>query len=64
MLQLSKNDKDKVLKALKAGKIDAADVNFPNLIVILSFGLIEFIFILFYFIPRTSSILLIFPLGA
>lgn len=32
MLQLSKNDKNEVLKALKAGKIDAADVSFPNLI--------------------------------
>lgn len=32
MLQLSKNDKNKVLKAIKTGKIDAADVSFPNLI--------------------------------
>jgi hypothetical protein len=32
MLQLSKNDKDKVLEAIKEGRIDAADVSFPNLI--------------------------------
>ncbi|MHC6181044.1 transposase [Clostridium sp. JNZ X4-2] len=32
MLQLSKNDKSKVLGAIKSGNIDAADVNFPNLI--------------------------------
>lgn len=32
MLQLSKNDKNKALEAIKAGKIDAADVSFPNLI--------------------------------
>ena len=32
MLQLSKNDKNKVLEAIKAGTIDAADISFPNLI--------------------------------
>lgn len=32
MLQLSKNDKNKVLSAIKEGKIDAADVSFPNFI--------------------------------
>jgi hypothetical protein len=32
MLQLSKNDKNKVLEALKAGKIDLADLSFPNFI--------------------------------
>lgn len=32
MLQLSKNDKSKVLEAIKAGTIDCADVSFPNLI--------------------------------
>lgn len=32
MLQLSKNNKNKVLEAIKIGKIDAADVSFPNLI--------------------------------
>ncbi|WP_217302080.1 transposase [Clostridium sp. 001] len=32
MLQLSQNDKNEVLKAIKSGKIDAADVSFPNLI--------------------------------
>lgn len=32
MLQLSKNDKNKVLEAIKSGNIDAADVSFPNLI--------------------------------
>lgn len=32
MLQLSKNDKEKVLEAIKSGIIDAADISFPNLI--------------------------------
>lgn len=32
MLQLSKNDKNKVLDSIKSGKIDAADVTFSNLI--------------------------------
>lgn len=32
MLQLSKNDKKKVLESIKCGSIDAADVTFPNLI--------------------------------
>jgi hypothetical protein len=32
MLQLSKKDKEKVLEAIKAGAIDAADISFPNLI--------------------------------
>lgn len=32
MLQLSKNDKEKVLKDIKAGIIDAADISFPNFI--------------------------------
>jgi hypothetical protein len=32
MLQLCRNDKEKVLEAIKAGSIDAADVSFPNLI--------------------------------
>ena len=32
MLQLSKNDKNQVLDAIKAGTIDAADISFPNLI--------------------------------
>lgn len=32
MLQLSKNDKNKVLEAIKCGEIDAADLSFPNLI--------------------------------
>ncbi|WP_368490442.1 hypothetical protein [Clostridium sp. BJN0013] len=32
MLQLSKNNKKKVLESIKCGSIDAADVNFPNLI--------------------------------
>ena len=32
MLQLSKNDKNKVLEDIKAGTIDAADISFPNLI--------------------------------
>ena len=32
MLQLSKNDKDMVLDAIKTGNIDAADISFPNLI--------------------------------
>jgi hypothetical protein len=32
MLQLCKKDKEKVLEAIKAGAIDAADVSFPNLI--------------------------------
>ena len=32
MLQLSKNDKNKVLEAIKRGEIDAADLSFPNLI--------------------------------
>ena len=32
MLQLSKNNKNKVLESIKCGNIDAADVSFPNLI--------------------------------
>lgn len=32
MIQFSKKDKDKVLKAIKEGNIDVADVSFPNLI--------------------------------
>ncbi|MHC6178292.1 hypothetical protein ACYUJ6_03930 [Clostridium sp. JNZ X4-2] len=32
MLQLSKNDKSKVLESIKSENIDAADVSFPNLI--------------------------------
>lgn len=32
MLQLSKNNKNKVLENIKCGSIDAADVSFPNLI--------------------------------
>lgn len=32
MLQLSKNDKNKTLEAIKCGEIDAADLSFPNLI--------------------------------
>lgn len=32
ILQLSKNDKEKVLADIKAGTIDAADISFPNLI--------------------------------
>lgn len=32
MLQLSKNDKNQVLDAIKIGKIDAANLSFPNLI--------------------------------
>lgn len=32
MLQLSKNNKNKVLEAIKKGCIDAADMSFPNLI--------------------------------
>lgn len=32
MLQLSKNDKNRVLEAIKCGDIDAADLSFPNLI--------------------------------
>ncbi|MBV1820942.1 hypothetical protein [Clostridium cochlearium] len=32
MLQLSKNDKNKVLEAIKTGKIDAADISLPNFI--------------------------------
>ena len=32
MLQLSKNNKKKVLESIKCGSIDAADVSFPNLI--------------------------------
>ena len=45
MLQLSKNDKNKVLEAIISGKIDAADVSFPNLIdtIILKMKNIELI---------------------
>ena len=32
MMQFSKKDNEKVLKAIKEGKIDAADMSFPNLI--------------------------------
>lgn len=32
MMQLSKKDKEKVLESIKKGKIDAADISFPNLI--------------------------------
>jgi hypothetical protein len=32
MLQLSRNDKEKVLGAIKAGSIYAADISSPNLI--------------------------------
>lgn len=32
MLQLSKNDKEKVLASIKVGSIDAVDISFPNLI--------------------------------
>jgi len=32
MLQLSKNDKNRILEAIKVGKIDSADLSFPNLI--------------------------------
>ena len=32
MLQLSKNDKNKILESIKCGEIDAADLSFPNLI--------------------------------
>ncbi|MHC6179179.1 hypothetical protein ACYUJ6_04895 [Clostridium sp. JNZ X4-2] len=32
MLQLSKNNKKKVLENIKCSSIDAADVSFPNLI--------------------------------
>lgn len=32
MLQLSRNDKEKILEAIKTGTITAADISFPNLI--------------------------------
>ena len=32
MIQISKNEKEKVLEAIKKGKIDAADISLPNLI--------------------------------
>ena len=32
MIQISRKDKEKVYKAIRAGKIDAAEMSFPNLV--------------------------------
>ena len=32
MIQISAKDKEKVLEAIRQGKIDAADVSYPNMI--------------------------------
>ncbi|SHH87103.1 hypothetical protein SAMN02745135_02486, partial [Caloranaerobacter azorensis DSM 13643] len=32
MMQISRKDKEKIIESIKNGRIDAADISFPNLI--------------------------------